>query len=562
MPDGRLDAAARRRALDAATSGELDVLVVGGGITGTGAALDAATRGLRVGLVEARDLAAGTSSASSKLIHGGLRYLEMGDIRLVREALRERELLLTRTAPHLVSPVPFLWPLKGRVWERAYLGAGLLLYDSIGGARSVPRHRHLGVRGALAAAPALRRDALAGAVQFHDAAEDDARMVAVVARTAAAHGAHIATRVRVTGFRRPGEVEAVDEETGEPLVLRARHVAGAVGAWTDRLRELAGGRSSRRIVPSKGIHVFVPGDRLRLETGLLARTEKSVLFVIPWQGGWLIGDTDTPWTMGPDEPVATGADIDYLLAKTNALIAEPLTREDVHGVTAGLRPLVAPAARSDTTRISRQHVIESPAPGLTTIAGGKYTTYRVMAAGLVDAVVRALGTTARSVTREVPLVGADVARIDRAAWAARARIAAAEIDRLAGRYGDRVEELVALIEEQPELGRPLEGGGGHVRAEVVHACTHEGALHLDDVLARRTRLALTARDRGLEAAAPAAALMAGPLGWDPDRTGREVEAWRARVAAGRAAEAEGDDGRAVAAHHAALAGRPDARVPR
>src|SRR3954462_9245792 len=398
---GALDPAARQRAIEALTAGNLDVLVVGGGITGAGAALDAATRGLRVGLVEARDLAAGTSRASSKLIHGGLRYLEMGALGLVREALRERELLLSRLAPHLVAPVPFLWPLRGRGWERAYLGAGLVLYDTLGGARSVPRHRHLGRRGALAVAPALRPDALVGAVQFHDALEDDARMVAVVARTAAADGAPIATRVRVTRFRRPGELEAGDEEAGEPLVLRARHVAGAVGAWTDRLRELAGGRSSRRIVPSKGIHVFVPHDRIPMETGVLARTEKSVLFVIPWQGGWLIGDTDTPWAHGPGRPVATGADIDYLLAKTNALLAEPLTRADVHGVIAGLRPLVAEAARSDTTRISRKHVVESPAPGLTMIAGGKYTTYRVMAADLIDAVAAELGATAPSVTRDV-----------------------------------------------------------------------------------------------------------------------------------------------------------------
>ncbi len=273
-----LDPGTRRRAIAAATSGELDVLVVGGGITGAGAALDAATRGLRVALVEARDLAAGTSSASSKLIHGGLRYLEMGDIGLVREALRERELLLTRLARGVVEPVPFLWPLRGRVWERAYLGAGLILYDTIGGARSVPRHRHLSRRGALAVAPALRPDALVGAVQFHDAAEDDARMVVEVARTAAAHGAHIATRVRVMGFRSPGEVEAIDEETGEALLLRARHVAGAAGVWTDGLRDLAGGTSSRRIVPSKGVHVFVARERLPMETGLLAahREERPV----------------------------------------------------------------------------------------------------------------------------------------------------------------------------------------------------------------------------------------------------------------------------------------------
>src|SRR3954462_12351019 len=263
---GALDPAARQRAIEALTAGNLDVLVVGGGITGAGAALDAATRGLRVGLVEARDLASGASSASSKLIHGGLRYLEMGDLALVREALRERELLLTRTAPHLVSPVPFLWPLRGRAWERAYLGAGLVHYDSPGRARSVPRHRHLGRRGALAAAPALRPDSLVGAVQFHDALEDDARMVAVVARTAAAHGAHIATRVRVTGFRGPGEVEAGDEESGEPLLLRARHVAGAAGAWPDEHCGLAGGRSAWRNVHSKGIHVFVARDRIPMET--------------------------------------------------------------------------------------------------------------------------------------------------------------------------------------------------------------------------------------------------------------------------------------------------------
>jgi glycerol-3-phosphate dehydrogenase len=520
---GALNPAGRSHALEALTSGDLDLLVIGGGITGAGAALDAATRGLRVGLVEARDLAAGTSSASSKLIHGGLRYLEMGDIGLVREALRERELLLARTAPHLVEPVPFLWPLRGRGWERAYLGAGLLLYDTIGGARSVPRHRHLSRRRALAEAPALRPDALVGAVQFHDALEDDAHMVAVVARTAAAHGAHVATRVRVAGFGGPGEVEAIDEESGEPLLLRARHVAGAAGAWTDELRALAGGRSAWRNVHSKGIHVFVARDRIPMETGVLARTEKSVLFVIPWQGGWLIGDTDTPWAHGPGRPVATGADVDYLLAKTNALLAEPLTRADVHGVTAGLRPLVAEAARSDTTRISRKHVVESPAPGLTTIAGGKYTTYRVMAADLIDAVAGELGEAAPSVTRDVPLLGG------------------------------RDEELAALVAERPELGEPLEGGGGRLRADVVHACAYEGALHLEDVLERRTRLALTAPDRALEAAAPAAALMAGALDWDAERTRREVDAWHARVEAARAAEAERDDERALAAHDEVLA---------
>jgi glycerol-3-phosphate dehydrogenase len=511
---GALNPASRAQALASARSGDLDLLVVGGGITGVGAALDAAARGLSVVLVEAADLASGASSASSKVIHGGLRYLEMGDFGLVREALRERELLLRRTAPHLVTPIRFLWPLHGRGWERAWLGAGLALYDTIGGARSVPRHRHLSRRGALAEAPALRGDALVGAVQFSDASEDDARMVVAVARTAAAHGAGIATRVRVDGFRRAGGrvagVSAVDEESGERLTLRARHVACAVGSATDRLRELAGGRSSRRIVPSKGIHLFVAGDRLPMRTGILARTEKSVLFVVPWQGGWLIGDTDTPWRHDA-APIANGADVDYLLAKTNALLAEPLTRDDVHGTTAGLRPLVGAAGSGDTTRISRKHVVESPLPGLTTIAGGKYTTYRVMAADLIDATGL---STLPSPTREI-----------------------------------------VLHADPGGASAPTD-----LHPAAVHACRFEGALRLEDVLERRTRLSLTAPDRGLSAAEPVAAAMAPELGWDGARTRAEVDRWGALIAARHAAEAEPDDERALAAHRAVLAERDT--VPR
>jgi glycerol-3-phosphate dehydrogenase len=538
-PPGAINPDTRRRAISAAVSGELDLLVIGGGITGAGAALDAAARGLSVALVEARDLASGASSASSKLIHGGLRYLEMGDFGLVREALRERELLLTRLAPHLVSPVPFLWPLRRRGWERAYLGAGLALYDTLGGARSVPRHRHLSRHGALRVAPALRSDALVGAVQFFDAAEDDARMVLAVARTAAGHGAHIATRVRVSGFGGPGVVEAVDEETGEPLSLRARHVVAAGGVWTDELRRLAGGVSPRRIVPSKGIHIFVARDRLALDTGLLARTEKSVLFVIPWQGGWLIGDTDTPWKHGTREPVATAADIDYLLAKTNALLRAPLSRDDIHGVIAGLRPLVAGGARADTTRISRKHVVESPAAGLTTIAGGKYTTYRVMAADAIDAAAAALGVRAGSVTRDIPLLDA--------APPARPNGDAT------GPNGDATGPNGDATGPNGDATGPNGDVAGPLAAAAAYACTHEGALHLDDFLERRTRLALIAPDRGLAAAAPAAAAMAGVLGWSRERERAEVDAWHARVAARRAAEAERDDERAQAAYRAVLA---------
>jgi len=419
---------------------------------------------------------------------------------------------------------------------------------------------HLSRRGTLAQAPALRGAELVGAVRFFDAAEDDARMVVAVARTAAARGAHIATRARVQGLLRQGDhvtgAEVLDEETGETVAVPARHVALAVGAWTDRLRAEAGIKSTTRIQPSKGIHLVVARDRIPMSTGVLARTEKSVLFVIPTDTGWLIGDTDTPWTHGPDQPVASGADVEYLLAKVNALLAQPLTREDVRGVFAGLRPLVGSAAVADTTRLSRRHVVETPVSGLTTIAGGKYTTYRVMAADLIDAATRDFAGMPRSTTARVPLVGADgyaTAHEARKALAARAGVSVSTMDRLLSRYGDRVHDLLALIEARPELAEPVDGGEGHLAVEIVYAVTHEGALRLEDILERRTRLAITAADRGAGAAAPAAALMAGVLEWDTTRVQCEVQAWHRRVTAERAGEAEPDDQRALRAYRAALA---------
>ena len=365
-----------------------DILVVGGGVTGTGAALDAATRGLSVALIEARDYAAGASSKSSKLIHGGLRYLEMLDFGLVREALTERGLLLTRLAPHLVRPVSFLWPLTHRLWERPYVGAGMVLYDTMGGRRAVPRARHLSRTKALRLAPGLRPDAFVGAVQFYDAQEDDARMVACLARTAAGYGAALATGIRMEQLlTRDGRVtgaRARDLARGTDLEIRARHVVLAAGAWTGT----ATGQDLR-VRPSKGVHIMVPRDRIMMGTGLLTRTEKSVLFVIPWGQHWLIGDTDTEWPYDPASPAASRADIDHLLAKANRMLASPLTAADIEGVFAGLRPLVAAASgNGDTTRLSREHTIDSSVAGLSVIAGGKYTTYRVMARDLIDAAAR------------------------------------------------------------------------------------------------------------------------------------------------------------------------------
>lgn len=558
LGDGALNETTRAAALEQMAAG-VDLLVVGGGITGVGAALDAAARGLDVGLVEAGDIASGASSKSSKLIHGGLRYLEMGDIALVREALRERELHLRRLAPHLVSPVPFMWPLRGRGWERLYIGTGLVLYDTIGGGRSVPRHRHLSRNRALREAPALSGDDVVGAVQFYDAAEDDARMAMVVARTATAHGALIATRTRVIELCRVGDriTGAIvrDEQGGATLTVPARSVALATGAWTDVVRASSGARFESQMRPSKGIHITVARDRIPMQTGILSRTEKSVLFVIPTDEAWLLGDTDTAWTHDPELVVASGADIDYVLAKANALLADPLKRGDVLGVFAGLRPLVGPAAVTDTTRLSRRHVIEQALPGLTTIAGGKYTTYRVMAANLVDAAASELTDVPASPTDHMPLLGAEGFV---AAWRRRAQLAQRHgvevptVERLLRRYGDRAEEVLDLASASPELAKPLAGGGGHLAAEVIYACTHEGALRLEDVLERRTRLAITTADRGESAAAQVAELMASVLGWSAERAASERNGWSRRIAAERAGEAQPDDASALAAYQAVL----------
>ena len=345
-PPGRADAIRElSRAGDDAT---LDVLVVGGGVVGTGAALDAVSRGLSVGLLEQRDLASGTSSRSSKLVHGGLRYLEMFDFGLVREALEERGLLLTRLAPHLVRPVAFLYPLH-HTYERPYVGAGLALYDGLAMAgkydMGVPKHKHLFRKQVARIAPDLRTDNLTGAVRYYDCQVDDARLVVTLARTAAHHGALVATRTRVTGFVREGPrvvgVRATDLESGSELEVRARVVVNAAGVWTDDVERLLGGSPSLDVEASKGIHLVVPRDRIRSECGFITKTEKSVLFVIPWGRHWIIGTTDTAWDLDLAHPAASRTDIDYLLGHVNTMLKVPLDHSDVEGVYAGLRPLLA-----------------------------------------------------------------------------------------------------------------------------------------------------------------------------------------------------------------------------
>ncbi|MGF1661226.1 MAG: glycerol-3-phosphate dehydrogenase/oxidase [Kineosporiaceae bacterium] len=543
------------------TAHEVDVVVIGGGGVGTGAALDAATRGLSVALLEARDWASGTSSRSSKLIHGGLRYLEMLEFGLVREALRERGLILTRLAPHLARPVPFLFPITHRMWERAYVGAGVALYDAMafggGHARGLPLHRHLSHRQVLDKAPGLRPDAMVGAIQYYDAQLDDARHTLALARTAAMYGALCANRVKVAEFLREGErvvgVRARDVETGADLEVRARQVVNATGVWTDDVQALVGERGPFSIRASKGIHLVVPRQRIRSTSGLIMRTEHSVLFVIPWGRHWVLGTTDTEYTYNKAHPAASATDIDYVLSQVNRVLADPVTRDDVEGVYVGLRPLISagPGEAGLTSKVSREHVVASPVPGLVVVAGGKYTTYRVMAADAVDEAARNLPQRVPgSITAEVPLVGAEGYR---AMWNSRLRLAAesglhvARIEHLLRRYGDDVHDLLALVAARPELAHPLAGAEDHLGAEIVYAATHEGARHLDDVLARRTRISIEAWDRGVAAARPAAELLAPVLGWDAAAVDREVSLYEARVEAERASNLAPDDAAADAA---------------
>ena len=547
-----LGPAARAAALDRLAGPPLDILVIGGGVVGAGAALDAATRGLAVGLVEARDWASGTSSRSSKLIHGGLRYLEMLDFRLVAEALRERSLLIGRLAPHLVRPVPFLYPLTGRGWERPYVGAGIALYDglamTLGRGGSLPRHRHLSRRRARVVAPALRPDALVGAVQYWDAQVDDARHTMMLVRTAALYGAACANRVRVTGLIREGErvagARVKDVETGRELDVRARQVINATGVWTDDTQALAQTRGQFHVRASKGVHLLVPRDRISSSSGLILRTESSVLFVIPWGRHWILGTTDTDWALDKSHPAVSASDVDYLLTQLNRVLASPLAPEDVVGVYAGLRPLLAGESEL-TSKLSREHVVGHPVPGLVVVAGGKYTTYRVMAKDAVDEAVRALGdVSSESVTASVPLVGADgwpALWNRRQALAQQSGLHVARIEHLLGRYGSLIHDVLALIADDPQLAQPLPSSDDYLRAEAAYATTCEGALHLDDVLARRTRISIESWDRGVDAAPVVADLMGDVLGWGPGQRQREIEHYRARVAAEREAQLQPND---------------------
>lgn len=557
-----LGPAQRERAWDQLQKEQFDVVVIGGGVVGAGVALDAATRGLKVALVEARDFASGTSSRSSKMFHGGLRYLEQLEFGLVREALRERELSLTTLAPHLVKPLQFLFPLTHRGWERPYVAAGMLLYDQLGGSKSVPAQKHLTRSGALRLSPALKRNSLVGGIRFYDTVVDDARHTMTVARTAAFYGAVVRTSTQVVGFLREADrvsgVRVHDSEDGRSAEIRGHVVINATGVWTDEIQSLSRQRGRFRVRASKGVHIVVPRDRIVSEAAIILRTATSVLFLIPWGTHWIIGTTDTDWNLDLAHPAATKADIDYILTRVNQVLVTPLTHDDIDGVYAGLRPLLA-GESDETSKLSREHAVARVAPGLVAIAGGKYTTYRVMAEDAVEAAAEDIpARVSPSITAKVPLVGADgyFALINQTLHLGEIYgLHPYRIKHLLDRYGSLIDEVLELAKDQPELLQPLTDAPSYLQVEVVYAVVAEGALHLEDILARRTRIAIEYSHRGANCAEQVANLVAPVLGWDPSDVDREVETYFARVDAEVRSQAQPDDESADALRAAA----PEAR---
>ena len=512
----------RASAISTLQSEEFDILVIGGGVNGVGVALDAVTRGLKVALVESQDLAAGTSSRSSKLIHGGLRYLEQYDFKLVREALHERELMVSTQCPHLVKPVSFLYPLTEKVKERTYVGAGLALYDALRGfKRALPSHKHLTGKTIASISPSLRQDIITGAIRYFDAQVDDARHTMMIARTAARHGAVMATSVRVDDLLRNGKkvtgVTATDLTTGQTLTISAKATIMCAGVWSDELHQRFGLTPGYSVAMSKGVHIVVPQSAIKSKDGIILKTAVSVLFLIPWEDKWIVGTTDTPYEGDRAKPIATQEDVQYILDQANRVLEPQLKSEDIIGVFAGLRPLVANSASSATTKLSREHTVDRPAPGFVSLAGGKYTTYRVMAKDAVDlAVLDLRKIVSESVTEKLPLIGADgyfalqqqVLKI-----ADETNLSEATVIHLLNRYGSLISEIIEIISENPEMSERIIPDLPYIKAEILHAASHEGALSVEDVLLRRTRISFEASDSGLSAANDVAEIIGTVLNW-------------------------------------------------
>ncbi|HEV3452508.1 MAG TPA: glycerol-3-phosphate dehydrogenase/oxidase [Acidimicrobiia bacterium] len=528
----------RAEALRRLADEPFDVLVVGGGITGAGCALDAASRGLRTALVERHDFAAGTSSKSSKLVHGGIRYLQQREFALVYEGLAERQLAL-RNAPHLVRVLPFLIPifardgLVDRRVARAF-GAALWMYDLTGGVRIRKTHERVDRDRARALMPTLRSDLLASAYLFYDARTDDARLTLCLARTAAAHGAAVANRVAVTGLAKgpDGAVRAATVRAdGAEFDVNARVVVNATGVWADDVRALDEGSHPASIRPAKGVHLTVPWSKVRNEIAAILPVPKDrrSVFVVPWGDFTYVGTTDTDYDGPIDDPQCTPADVEYLLGALNRAVDQPVAAADVTGTWAGLRPLLRTASDARTADLSRRHGVRVSTSGVITVTGGKLTTYRRMAADTIDQAARLLSSRVKSRTRRLGLLGSHGFSPPPAAAEPSLH------EHLAGRYGTEAEAVLQLLRQDPGLREPLVPGLPYVRAEAVYAARHEMARTLDDVLSRRTRARLLARDASRAAAPDVARLVAPELGWDEAQVTSEVEAYRALCEHERAA---------------------------
>jgi glycerol-3-phosphate dehydrogenase len=534
--------------LDRLEGESFDVLVIGGGITGSGVALDAAARGLRTALVERDDFASGTSSKSSKLVHGGLRYLQQGEIRLVYEALRERE-RLRKNAPHLVKVLPFMIPILTRdgVVSRKIaraMGSAMWMYDLTGGWRIGKFHRRLKKETAFAHLPTMPKDRLASAYLYFDATVDDARLCLTVARTAAHHGAVVVNRTRVIELTKDDDGHAsgaVVDACGRLITVRAKVIINATGVWSDEVRTLDEGADPDSIRPAKGVHITVPWDKVRNDIAVVIPVpkDKRSLFVVPWgrraDGTFehaYVGTTDTDYEGSLDDPQCTKDDITYVLNALNASITTGVTAADITGVWAGLRPLVNSASSGRTADLSRRHKVKRSSSNVISVTGGKLTTYREMAQDTVDAACELLGTRHKSTTKRLALLGADGYRQPKERSAAH----------LADRYGSAAAEVAALYESDPHLAEPLVPGLPYTRAEAVYAARSEMSVTLDDVLSRRTRARLFDRPATIEAAGDVARLIAADMGWDDAEVERQVTQFRLSCAseqtAGQTSEAD------------------------
>lgn len=530
----------RGTSLAALADETFDVLVIGGGITGAGVALDAASRGLRTALVEKGDFASGTSSKSSKMVHGGLRYLQQGDVRLVYEALRERQRLL-RNAPHLVGILPFLIPMFGKdgvihpKLARA-LGSAMWMYDLTGGARIGKLHKRISADETMAHMPTLPPGRVAASYLYYDARADDARLTMTIARTAAVlHGAVCVNHAPVVELLRRGVhvTGAVVEAHGRRIEVRAKQVVNATGVWADEVRTLDEGRDPDTIRPAKGIHLTVPWSLVQNDIAVVAPVpkDKRSVFVVPWPAApgqdpefTYIGTTDTDYDGPLDDPQCTAEDIEYLLRAINHSTTTDITEADVVGTWAGLRPLVKPSADASgrTADLSRRHSVTASTSGMITVTGGKLTTYREMAEDTVDALAERLDlprAQRRSRTKKLRLLGAEGFDAD----------ATGRAGHLHGRFGGETRLVEAMIERDPSMGDPLVPGLPYLRAEALYSARYEMAATLDDVLSRRTRALLLARDAAATVADDVADLVGDELGWDEATRKREVDAFRAKA---------------------------------